>query len=173
MSNKGKFIDRSPGTRAAGKVVELDESVEENLKIFPLVEQAENIMKRKCREELQQKRRDGKLGFRQNIPTETVPELMTPELKKSRFLVFREKFMEGMFFPKVELGKAFNVGSKPPHFTNTSTTYGKKIERSEGCYELIFPKKTAEQVNREFIDWHEKKIISHNHYLPAEQINRK
>lgn len=173
MANKGKFFDRMPDTRAAGIVIEPDGNIGDNLKVYPLVEQAENIMKRKCRQQLQEKRRDGNLGYRQNMPTDSVPELMSPELKKSRFLVFREKFMEGMFLPKVELGKSFNVGSKPDHFTNTSTTYGNKIERSEDCYQLIFPNKSPEQVNREFIEWHDKKLISHNRYLPSEQINRK
>lgn len=172
MPNKAKVFDRMPDTRAAGKIFESNGNIGDSLQVYPLVEQAENIMKRKCREELQQKRRSGNLGSRQNLPSDSVPELMTPELKKSRFLVFKEKFMEGMFFPKVELGRSFNVGSKPPEYTNTSTTYGTKIERSDPCYDLILPRKTPEQVNREYIEWHDKKLISHNHYLPSEQIKR-
>ncbi|CAD6999054.1 unnamed protein product [Ceratitis capitata] len=171
MSNSGKFVDRNPTLRAAGKSFISKDKAEDALKMYSTEEAAENVMLTKCLLKNKKSRAD-LLPFERYIPEENIKELLSPELKKSRFVVFREKFAENMYFKKSELGKVFPLDSKPENITNDNTTFGDFTKRSESLYDLILPPKSPEEVNREYVNWHEKYIISHNHYLPAEQIRR-
>ncbi|XP_018789609.1 PREDICTED: EF-hand domain-containing family member B-like [Bactrocera latifrons] len=171
MSNCGKYVDRNPSLRAAGKCFVSKEKTEDALKIFSTEEAAENILLTKCRLNNKNVSNDV-LPFQRYIPEENIKELLSPELKKSRFVVFREKFAENMYFKKPELGKVFPLDSKPQNVTNDNTTFGDSTIRSESLYDLILPRKSPDEVNREYVRWHEKYIISHGHYLPSEQLSR-
>lgn len=171
MSNCGKYVDRNPTLRAAGKCFASKEKAEDALQIFSTEEAAENILLTKCRLSNKKVNNDV-LPFQRYIPEENIKELLSPELKKSRFVVFREKFAENMYFKKAELGKVFPLDSKPQNITNDNTTFGDSTMRSESLYDLILPRKSPDEVNRDYIRWHEKYIISHGHYLPSEQISR-
>lgn len=174
MANKGKYVDRNPDIHAAGKIVDNDLNVGDTLLAnYSLEEYAENVIKKKCKEQNEQCKKKGSVGYSTTLPVESLKEIMSPESKKSRFVTFREKFQESMFFKKPELGKPFSLQCKPEELNNENTTYGKASIRSESCYGLILPNKSPEQVNREYIKWHDKYIISHKHYLPSEKINRK
>ncbi|XP_037819166.1 uncharacterized protein LOC119608718 [Lucilia sericata] len=172
MSNKGKYIDRNPTLRTAGKLLECTETVGDALKIYSPQEAAFNIMNMKCKKQLQAAKANTSLGYSPFLPNESLKDLLSPELKKSRFVAFKEKFSEDMFFKKPELGQVFPLQSKPIEYTNENFTYGLKNLESERLYELVCPNKTAQQVKREFLQWHDKYLISHKHYLPAERIKR-
>ncbi|XP_065358705.1 EF-hand domain-containing family member B-like [Calliphora vicina] len=172
MSNEGKYIDRNPDIQTAGKLLLSQETVGDTLKICSTEEAAFNIMNLKCQKQRQQSQANTSLGYSQFLPTESLKELLSPESKKSRFVAFREKFSEDMFFKKPELGQAFPLQSKPQEFTNENFTYGLKNDKSERAYDLICPDKTPEEVKRDFLKWHDKYLISHKHYLPSERINR-
>uniref|UniRef100_A0A1A9W0N5 EF-hand domain-containing protein n=1 Tax=Glossina brevipalpis TaxID=37001 RepID=A0A1A9W0N5_9MUSC len=172
MAYKGKYVDRNPNMLAAGKIQESDGAVGDFLKIHSTEEEAENIMKFKCKEKMDEIKWKACLCFPPYMPQESVHELLSPEMKKSRFVSFREKFLERMFFRKPELATSFPVHSKPDDYTNESTTYGKKMNRSESLYDVVLPKKTAADVNRDYIKWHDKYVLSHKHYLPSEKTNR-
>uniref|UniRef100_A0A1I8N0M1 EFHB C-terminal EF-hand domain-containing protein n=1 Tax=Musca domestica TaxID=7370 RepID=A0A1I8N0M1_MUSDO len=138
-----------------------------------LEEAAEYILKAKCRMEIQKARENvAQLNASPVLPEEHVHDLLSPELKKSHFVTFREQFSEDMFFKKPKLGKVYPLQTKPDRFTNENFTYGKESLRSGNLYELILPKKSVEEINREYTDWHEKYIKSHDHYFPAERIRR-
>ncbi|EDW72749.1 uncharacterized protein Dwil_GK17019 [Drosophila willistoni] len=107
------------------------------------------------------------------MPENSVGNLLAIELSKSRFAAFKEKFSEDMYFKKAKLGHAKPAGAKPEHITNTNTTFGCSSTNSEKVYPIILPQKTAQQINEEYASFHDKYILSHNHYFPAEQVNRK
>uniref|UniRef100_A0A1B0GCF6 EF-hand domain-containing protein n=1 Tax=Glossina morsitans morsitans TaxID=37546 RepID=A0A1B0GCF6_GLOMM len=157
---------------AAGKIFEPEGNVGDFLKMHSIEEEAQNILESKCKEKIAECKRKSCICFPPHTPEQSLKELLSPEMKKSRFVTFREKFLERMFFKKPELATAFPVHSKPDSYTNDSAIYGKKLDRSESLYDVVLPKKTAGDVNRDFIKWHEKYILSHKHYLPSEQINR-
>ncbi|XP_053958594.1 uncharacterized protein LOC128863457 [Anastrepha ludens] len=171
MSNCGKYVDRNPTLRAAGICTKILETAEDALKRYSIDEAAESIMHTKCLQKYNAMRGD-LLPNQRFIPEENLKELLSPELQKSRFVVFREKFAENMYSKKAELGKALQVDSKPEYITNESTTFGEPTQRSEPLYNLMFPCKSPDEVNRDYVRWHEKYIISHGHYLPSEQIRR-
>lgn len=173
MANKGKYVDRNPTIRSAGVILEPNDTVGNTLKIYSPEEIAANIMLLKCKKQTQELQENSSLGYSPFLPNETLKDLLSPELKKSRFVAFREKFAEDMFFKKPVLGKVLQVHSKPEDYTNESFVYGNRKPKSEKAYELVLPKKTAEQVNREYMNWHDKYVVSHRHYLPSERIKRK
>ncbi|ALC44726.1 CG33490 [Drosophila busckii] len=104
---------------------------------------------------------------------QAVPALLAVESSKSRFAVFMEKTSEDMYLKQPKLGQVKQTHSKPDSVTNLSQTFGKQTPPFDRLYDIILPPKTVEQVNREHGDFHEKYIVSHSHYFPAEQINRK
>lgn len=88
---------------------------------------------------------------------------------------FKEKFYEEMYFKKTTLGGVKKTYSKPEDVTNISQTFGSPSSQSQNecLYDVILPAKSAEQVNKEYEAFHDKYIISHNHYFPSEQVNRR
>lgn len=168
MSFKRNYIDHNPSVRPTGKLIQSDEAVGDILKIYTSEEAAFNIINSMCKNQHQTIQNTGDLAFGKFLSTESVKDLLSPELKKSRFIAFREKFSEDMFLKKHELGKALSIP-----FTNDNFTYGFKNNTSESVYELICPNKSPQQVNEEFLKWHDKYLVSHKNYLPSERIKRK
>lgn len=169
MANRGKFVDKNPEINAAGVVIEPSDAIGDSLKIYSNEEAAKYIIDKKCK--IAKEKVIAKLPL--HLPEGSVHELLTPEMKKSRFVAFREKFSEDMFFPKPELGKALQSNSIPSNLSNESKCYGKLSTKEEALYSIVLPKKSQEEVNREYIKWHDKYLISHKHYLPSEMVKRK
>ncbi|KAM7353989.1 uncharacterized protein ACRADG_005860 isoform 1-T2 [Cochliomyia hominivorax] len=172
MSNKGKYIDRNPELRTAGKVFPLQETVGDSLKIYSFEEVAFNIINSKCRKQINDLKQSANLGYSQFLPNDTLKDLLCPELKKTRFVAFREKFAEDMFFKKPELGLVYPTQSKPDKFTNENFTYGLKNPECEELYKLVLPQKSVEEVKRDSFKWHDKYLISHKDFWPGERIKR-
>uniref|UniRef100_A0A1A9WEY7 EF-hand domain-containing protein n=1 Tax=Glossina brevipalpis TaxID=37001 RepID=A0A1A9WEY7_9MUSC len=174
MAYKGKYIDRSPNIRAGGKVIVPDAFVADSMKFYSHEEMGACIMRNKnCNDVVKEKMRGENVAFLPCAPDDSVKGILTPELSKTRWTSLREKFMEENSFKKHELGKAVPANSKPKEFTNENRTYGMKTLRSESIYDLIFPKKTVNEVNFEYMNFHDKYVISHNRYFPSEQVNRR
>ncbi|XP_017021150.3 EF-hand domain-containing family member B [Drosophila kikkawai] len=109
------------------------------------------------------------------IPVNSIQDLLTVELQKSRFASFKEEFFEELYFKRAKVGEVQPAFSKPESVTNMSRTFGcpSSLTPTTSLYALVMPPKTPEQVSKEFKEFHEQRIVSHNHYFPAEQINRK
>ncbi|XP_017133953.1 EF-hand domain-containing family member B [Drosophila elegans] len=175
MANKGHFVDRNADIPTAGlSTIGLDGEgdVRECLIINNTEELAENVVRAKCQLE---RNTWNSLPAGSVIPTSSLGELLTSELQKSRFVSFKEKFYEEMYHKKANLAQAKPTFSKPDSVTNLSQTFGRpsNLTPSESLYSIILPPKSPEQVNREYQEFHDKYIISHNRYFPSEQINRK
>ncbi|XP_017081215.1 uncharacterized protein LOC108114651 isoform X3 [Drosophila eugracilis] len=174
MANKGHFIDRNENIPTAGVStygLDGEGDVKCCLNISNPEELAESLVRSKCVEN-----RDISNSFPavSGIPSDSLRDFMTSELQKSRFMSFKEKFYEEMYFKKSNLGQVKPTYSKPDNVNNSSQTFGcpSSPTPSESLYSIIMPAKSAEQVNKEYQTFHDKKIISHNHYFPSEQINR-
>ncbi|EDW70929.1 EF-hand domain-containing family member B [Drosophila virilis] len=171
--NIGRFRDRNADIRAAGvrSAVDDENSASKCMTISHIEEVADHLMRTDCR---RKQLRNAGLLWRESpcLPTVTVPELMAIEKSKSRFTVFKEKFSEEMYLKQAKLGEVKPTGSKPDNVTNLSCTFGRETRSKERLYDMVLPPKPAEQVNREFAKFHDKYVISHNHYFPSEQVNR-
>ncbi|KAH8364330.1 hypothetical protein KR084_006065 [Drosophila pseudotakahashii] len=175
MANRGLFVDRNTNIPAAGlTTIGLDgqEDVKHCLSISNPEELAESLVKTKCG---QIKQNFYSIPAGSVIPSNSLRDLLTSELKKSRFMSFKEKFYEEMYFKKPHLGQVRKTFSKPDSVSNHSQTFGSPSSAapSEPLYAIVMPNKSAEQVNKEYEAFHDKYIISHNHYFPSEQVNRK
>ncbi|EDW29401.1 GL22816 [Drosophila persimilis] len=174
MANIGHFIDRNADIRAAGlsslRTTEANrESIKDCFVFSHMEEKAEHMLRAECKHlKIHSKSRRTPI-----VPCNTVGDLLSTELQKTRFMAFKEKFSEDMYFKKPKLGDITPAHSKPDSVTNESRTFGRPSTFPEPLYDIILPPKPAEQVNREFGEFHQKRIISHNHYFPSEQINRK
>ncbi|EDW19310.1 EF-hand domain-containing family member B [Drosophila mojavensis] len=174
MANTGRFKDRSPDIRPAGlaSVLEPDNSTGTCMTISHIEELAEHLIRQDCKR--RQLKNAGLLYAEAPcLPNVSVPELMAMEKSKSRFMMFKEKMSEDMYLKQAKLGEVMPTGSKPDHINNLNTTFGCETNSSGGVYDIILPRKPAEQVNREYGKFHDKYILSHNHYFPSEQINRR
>lgn len=169
MAYKGKYIDRHPDIKAAGKIFATDERLGDRLNMYSDEEMASYAVRYKCKEKAPKHELYQASSF---IPVGTMQEIVSPDLKRSRFVSFREKLLEGMYFSKHKLGRPLVVHSKPDTLTNENMTYGMPVQRSESVKGLLFPSKTAGQVNRDYIEWHDKYLLSHKHYFPSEQVTR-
>lgn len=167
MANAGKYFDRTPCVKAAGVVYKFDGGAGDALKIYNCDDAAEGILKTICKEE-----RMSRLVRNPFLPHENIKDLLETELKKSRFVAFREKFSEDMFFKKPALGMVYPLHCKPDDVTNENTTFGNKTESSDTLYKLVLPPIPPDEVNRKYMQWHEKYVLSHKHYLPSERVNR-
>jgi len=110
MANKGHFIDRNTNIPTAGlSTVGLDGEgdVKTCLSISNPEEFAESLVKAKC---AQNKEKFPALSV---IPSSSIRDLLTSELQKSRFMSFKEKFYEEMYFKKPNVGKVKQTLSKP------------------------------------------------------------
>ncbi|XP_016983441.2 EF-hand domain-containing family member B [Drosophila rhopaloa] len=173
MANVGRYIERNPDMRAAG-LTSFEKSggelygSKECFMIVNLEEEAENRIRALCR--LHKAKPYGKRTPK--IPTDKMGDIFSNQ-DKGLFAEFQEKFRENMFFKKPLLGQATESNSKPDSVTNLSRTFGQASDPEESLYSVVMPPKSAEQVNREYGEFHDKHIISHNHYFPSEQINRR
>ncbi|KAH8301258.1 hypothetical protein KR018_009681 [Drosophila ironensis] len=170
MANVGHFTDRNKDIRAAGlnSVGFVGDGAKDCMSIIHPEEMASNIIRADC----------AKKQTRQCRPRtpikhpSTLGDLFTSELQKSRFVSFKEKFYEELYFKKGRVGEVMPANSKPDSVTNWSQTFGKTSDGEGSLYSIIMPEKSAEEVNREYVDGHRNHIVSHNHYFPAEQIDR-
>ncbi|XP_017021039.1 EF-hand domain-containing family member B [Drosophila kikkawai] len=170
MTNLGHYIDRNPNLRAAGlssyKTPEDMYGAKECCVNLHIGEEAENQILAHCRR-LQPK----PYGKRTPMyPKKDMQDQFDQHLRKEG--PFSEG-KENLFHRKSALGHAMETYSKPDTVTNISRTFGRVAPPEESVYSIILPQKTVEQVNREYADFHDQHILSHNHYFPAEQINRR
>ncbi|XP_016999581.2 EF-hand domain-containing family member B [Drosophila takahashii] len=170
MANLGRYKDRNPEMRAAGLASSLETyGTRDLLLVAHPEEEAENRIRALCR-------RDRPTPFKRTpkIPTNQIEDILSSR-DKGLFAEFQNKFRESMFSRKPALGKAKEVHSKPDSVTNLSRTFGRTydLQPEDSLYCVVLPPKSAEQVNREYAEFHDKHIVSHNHYFPAEQINRR
>ncbi|KAH8309841.1 hypothetical protein KR067_008619 [Drosophila pandora] len=173
MANKGRFIDRSPTLRVAGLSSYKDpdnvKGVKDCIPYLDTDEQAEYLVTAHCR-----RSRPKPTGKRTpRIPTNSIGELLSFEMNKSLMTLLQEKCRENLFRKKIGLAEAMETKSKPDDVTNWNRTFGDANPQEGGLYDLMMPRKSAEQVNREYAEFHQSHIVSHNHYFPAEQINRR
>ncbi|KAH8301255.1 hypothetical protein KR018_009677 [Drosophila ironensis] len=173
MSNVGRFIDRSPNLRVAGvstyKKPDDIFGVKECIPYLDTNEQAEYLVRAHCR-----RNRPKPTGKRTpKIPVSSVGDLLSFEQSKSLLTQLQEKYRENLFNTKCGLGEPLHVRTKPDNVTNLSRTFGETFSVGDSLYPLVMPRKSAEQVNREYGDFHQQRIVSHNHYFPAERINRR
>ncbi|EDV97089.1 EF-hand domain-containing family member B [Drosophila grimshawi] len=174
MANIGRFRNRNGDARAAGVVSTIDaENTTSNCLINAQPEEiAEHLITTDCRR--QKLKSAGQLWPEAPyLPAVSVPDLLAVETAKTRFTVFKEKFSEDMYLKSAKLGEAKPTFSKPDHVTNLSCTFGQQTKSPSSLYDLVLPRKPAEQVNREFAKFHDKYVLSHNHYFPSEQVNRR
>lgn len=174
MANIGRFIDRNADIRTAGVGSRPDytNTTGNCMTIMHPEEVAEGWIRDECKR-LKVKSAGKRCPRSPCLPIESVGELLDFERSKSRFTVFKEKFSEEMFLKQAKLAEVKPTFSKPDSVTNLSRTFGRETRCKETLYEVVMPPKTAEQINREYGTFHDKHIISHNHYFPSEQVNRK
>ncbi|XP_035019939.2 EF-hand domain-containing family member B [Hippoglossus stenolepis] len=101
-----------------------------------------------------------------NIPCPTVRSLINPPPKT----VFQNKLQE--------LSEADTLGSGDqqiglPTVCNDKTPFGDKTVWDHDMWDIINPKKTAEQLKKDAQAGHENYVRTHNAYFPGEQIDRK
>ena len=167
LANEGKFVDRTPSVKAAGYIAGHSDHVNQLMTHYNIEEAAGGLLREKCNwENTERFQRDLVL------PTHSMQELLTPDLRKSRFISFRDGFMENLFFPKTALGKVHPLGLKPAELNNYNYSYGNATVRSDPLYEVVLPKKDPLKVNEEYYKFHDKYVLSHKHYFPSERKNR-
>ncbi|XP_017134000.1 EF-hand domain-containing family member B [Drosophila elegans] len=171
MANKGHFIERNGNQRAAGLPSFGPEVLtsKDCLIIAHPEEEIRSRMEFECRRNRAQP--VGKL--QPHLPDSKIGELLCSEGQKSRFSVFKEKFLEDMYCKSGKIAEIMPTHSKPNDVTNLSRTFGRANPPSDTLYSTVMPNKSAEQVNREYGEFHEGHIVSNNHYFPSEQINRR
>ncbi|KAH8309727.1 hypothetical protein KR067_001450, partial [Drosophila pandora] len=170
MANVGHFTDRNKDIRAAGFSSQglLGDGAKGCLIFNHPEELAEHLVRADCAQK--HPRPEGlRTPF---MPEGSLKYLLTNELRKSRFVSFKEKFYEELYFKQAIVGEVKPANSKPDSVTNLSQTFGKPSNSTDSLYSIIMPVKSAEEVNREYGEFHDKHIVSHNHYFPAEQIHR-
>ncbi|KAH8418748.1 hypothetical protein KR222_011711 [Zaprionus bogoriensis] len=174
MANVGRYTDRNADIRAAGlsSTVDYTNTTGNCMTIMHPEEIAESLIRAECKR-IKLKNAGQLWPESPCLPEVSVPELLAFEKSKSRFTVFKEKFSEDLFLKQAKLAEVKPTFSKPDTVTNWSRTFGRETKSKERLYELVLPPKPAEQINREFAKFHDKYIISHNHYFPSEQVNRK
>ncbi|XP_017090043.2 EF-hand domain-containing family member B [Drosophila bipectinata] len=170
MANVGHFTDRNKDIRAAGLSSSglIGNGAKDCLIFNHSEELAEHLVRADCAQKHPRPE-----GPRTPIkPDSSLKDLLTSELRKSRFVSFKEKFYEELYFKKPIVGEVKPAYTKPDSVTNLSQTFGRPSNSTDSLYSLIMPVKSAEEVNREYGEFHDKHIVSHNHYFPAEQIRR-
>ncbi|KAH8296451.1 hypothetical protein KR054_006439 [Drosophila jambulina] len=169
MANLGHFVDRNPELRAAGiSTIPNHHGAKECCVSLDTAEEAEHQIRAHCRR-LQPK----PYSRTPKYPHKNMADQMDQNLQKGPFAELKKKARENAFVRRAVLGRAMEAHSKPENVTNWSQTFGKVSPPEESVYSVIMPRKSAEQVNREYAEFHDQHIISHNHYFPAEQINRR
>ncbi|XP_039488340.1 EF-hand domain-containing family member B [Drosophila santomea] len=170
MANIGRYIERNPGMRAAGLASTVEfKGAKDCLFIVSSEEEAENRIMALCR-----RSRPKPAKRTPKLPTNQMGDILNNQ-NQGLFAEFQNRFRENMFVKKPALGQPKEANSKPSYVTNLSHTFGKIADPNsiDSLYSIVLPPKPAEQVNREYAEFHDKHIISHNHYFPAEQINRR
>ncbi|KAH8239403.1 hypothetical protein KR032_003842 [Drosophila birchii] len=168
MPYKGRYIDRNSNLRAAGLPSCGPEThpLKDLLVSTNPLEIIHNQIEEKCR-----RSRPEPVGKRTPcLPSISVVDLMTTEETLTK--KFETKLLGEKHSKSAKVGEIMPTNSKPSQVTNWSQTFGLLKTPSESLYSTIMPLKSDEQVNREYAEFHRDHIVSHNHYFPAEQINR-
>ncbi|EDW94147.1 EF-hand domain-containing family member B [Drosophila yakuba] len=171
MANKGHFIERNGNFRAAGLPSFGDEKISSK-DLLIIAHPAEDIrhqIELQCRRNRPQP--IGKLS--PFLQESKIGELLGSEGQKTRVAKFKEEFLEDMYCKSGKTGQIMPAHSKPDDVTNWSRTFGRANPPAETLYSTVMPQKSADQVNREYAEFHQGHIISNNHYFPSEQINRR
>ncbi|XP_017059442.1 EF-hand domain-containing family member B [Drosophila ficusphila] len=173
MANRGHFIERNGTNRAAGLPSSDPNGPEMSCKECLIIAHPEDFIRshieRNCR-----KNKPPPFGKLPPFNLEsTIADVLDSESDKTRLTTFKEKFREDLYCKNAKLAEVKPTHSKPNHVTNWSQTFGRANPESESLYSTIMPKKSVDQVNREYSEFHEGHIISNNHYFPSEQINRR
>ncbi|XP_020804651.1 uncharacterized protein LOC110181277 [Drosophila serrata] len=172
MANLGHYTDRNPDIRAAG--ISTLTNPEDNfgakdcLVSLDIGEQAEHLILAHCR---QQKPKS--YARTPKHPKSNMDDHFGENLQKGPFENIQEKSRENYFIRRPVLSQAMETYSIPENVNNWSQTFGISSIPEDSVYSVIMPPKTVEQVNREYAEYHNQHIISHNHYFPSEQINRR
>ncbi|XP_016983453.1 EF-hand domain-containing family member B isoform X1 [Drosophila rhopaloa] len=171
MANKGHFIERNGNQRAAGLPSFGPEKLtpKDCLIIANPAEKILSLIEGECR-----RQRAQPVGKPQpHLPDSKISEVLNSESQKTRFTVFKEKFLEDMYGKSGKTAEIMPTHSKPNDVTNLSRTFGRANPPSKSLYSTVMPDKSAEQVNREYGEFHRGHIVSNNHYFPSEQVNRR
>ncbi|XP_016999580.2 uncharacterized protein [Drosophila takahashii] len=171
MANRGHYIERNGTKRAAGLPSFGPErsTPKDCLIIAHPAEEIGSRIEAKCRMNRQQA-----IGKSQPfIPDCNIGDVLSSESQKSRFATFKEKFLEDMYCKSGKIAQIMSTHSKPEDVTNWSRTFGHANPPADTLYSTILPEKSADQVNREYGEFHRGHIVSNNHYFPSEQVNRR
>ncbi|KAH8264999.1 hypothetical protein KR038_012066 [Drosophila bunnanda] len=172
MANLGHYTDRNPDLRAAGistiRNPEDAYGAKECCVSLDTGEEAEHQILAHCR-----RLKPKPYARTPKSPIGNMDDHFGQGPRKAPFAELQERARENSFVRRSALGQAMETYSKPENVTNWSHTFGKVSPPEDTVYSVIMPPKTAEQVNREYAAYHDQHIISHNHYFPSEQINRR
>jgi len=151
MANSGRYVDRNPEMRAAGVASSLESyGTKDLLLVVHMEEEAENRIRALCRQS-----RPNPSKRTPKIPTNQIGDILSNS-DKGLFAEFQNRFRESMFSKKPALGEVKATHSKPDSVTNLSRTFGRTCvpEPEDSLYCVVLPPKSAEQVNREFAQFH-------------------
>jgi len=169
MANKGHFIERNGTTRAAGLPSFGPEELtsKDCLIIAHPADEIRSRIEAECK-----RNRSLPIGKLQPfIPDGSIGDALSSESQKTRFTTFKEKFLEDMYCKSGKVAQIVPTHSKPDDVTNWSRTFGHANPPADTLYSTIMPEKSADQVNREYGEFHRGHIVSNNHYFPSEQAH--
>ncbi|XP_063055479.1 EF-hand domain-containing family member B isoform X2 [Engraulis encrasicolus] len=74
---------------------------------------------------------------------------------------------------RAPLGRSHNQSTGLPSWFNVNlTTFGVKTDKGNGAEDLINPRKTSEQVERDYREGHQHYVRTHNAYFVGEHVDR-
>ncbi|XP_007895767.2 EF-hand domain-containing family member B isoform X1 [Callorhinchus milii] len=186
---EGKFVDRAPQLKAAGKLVPLSSTASECLKeiqprpITPAVVKkftSSSHPKPGAIRVFYGKANDPvvPLGLSHGIISEisdNVKTLVNPPIRtwvQQNILNEHERLYSTN--QRAPLGKSYDQASRLPKGVDVyKTTFGKKLLRDITARELVNPQKSWAQVDKEAQEGHPLYVLTHNDYKPEEQVDRK
>lgn len=108
----------------------------------------------------------------EQMPKNSVGELLDVYSQKSKFQMFKEDFYEELYYKKKPLAKPCSPKWYVPA-RDSDFAFGIPSVRDEPLYGLVLPKKSWETVSKESEAAHDWYVFSHNDYYPSEKKNRK
>nr|XP_057909642.1 EF-hand domain-containing family member B [Doryrhamphus excisus] len=93
----------------------------------------------------------------------------------SKFQQTLQEFSEAVYASqrKAPLGQIPDQRSRLPAWYNNQTTFGVRTVRDLDAWDVIYPPKTVEELDREDQEAHKFYVQSHNNYFVGEQVDRK
>ncbi|XP_017080242.1 EF-hand domain-containing family member B [Drosophila eugracilis] len=171
MANHGHYIERNGTIRAAG----LPSFGPDRMtpKDCLIIAHPAEIIRSRIEEKCRRSREKPYGRLQPFIPDSKIDDVLNSEAQKTRLAAFKEQFLEDMYSKYTKTAQIRPTHSKPDDVTNLSRTFGRANPPAETLYNTVLPRKSVDQVNREYSDFHRGHIVSHNHYFPSEQINRR